>query len=206
MSSRKYFLFMAVGSALLIAALLLTVGPFRSGTAAHAATQSVPKPTAATFANNNWNCLTAACTRRVKAGQAQPNYECAEFVSRSLAFAGFIPRLGSTSSQSAYGKYKFKGKTYDLLLITPTAGLHTLADFLLASGDATNIGHNLTKAVAGDVVVFDTHGIPEHTVLIVARGKTTAAIKVDSHNNARHNLPLNDEISGFTSWFILHIK
>jgi hypothetical protein len=37
--------------------------------------------------------------RKVSIGQSQPNYECAEFVSRSLAAGGFIPNLGPLDSQ-----------------------------------------------------------------------------------------------------------
>ncbi len=42
------------------------------------------------FANDNWNCAVADCSSHVQEGQYQPNYQCAEFVARSLA-AGIGP-------------------------------------------------------------------------------------------------------------------
>jgi hypothetical protein len=203
MSKRKGFLLGGEGSALLIAALLFTFSPMGSETA-HANASPV------TFANNNWNCLTAACTKTVKQGDAQPDYECAEFVARSLAYAGYMPGLSSISPQSDYDPYSphlGNGRVYDLLLITPIAGLHTLADYLHDAGFSTNIGHDLSSAVAGDMVVFeDSNHVPQHTALIVVTGSTTSTTKVDAHNNAAYKYPLSNEIAGFSYWYILHIS
>lgn len=159
---------------------------------------------AVSFANTRWNCLTADCATRVKQGAAQPNYECAEFVARALAYADDMPGLNYYASQSDFEYYQpGDGKTYDLLLITPVSGYHTLADFLLDYGWG-NVGPHLNGAVAGDVVVFDDNGIPEHTVIISVMGASTSSTKIDAHNNARYDYPLSDEISGFDSWYILH--
>lgn len=159
-----------------------------------------------TFANQNWNCATATCAQRVKAGQKQPAYQCAEFVARSLAYKGLLPGLASDSPQSAYGSYQpGNGKTYDLLLITPTSGLNTLADYLLDYGLAENIGQNLSSASVGDAVVFDDNGIPEHIVLITVMGASTSSTFIDGHNTARYHFALSNEIAGFNSWYILHI-
>ncbi len=167
------------------------------------------KPSAVTFANHNWNCLTAACTKRVKAGQAQNNYECAEFVARSLAYAGDMPGLSATSAQSKYHPYHRAGykHTYDLLLITPIKGLYTLSDYLIDQGHATNVGHNLSKTVAGDVVVFeDSHHVAQHTALIVVKGKTISSTLVDAHNSARYHVSISFYTSEFPYWYILHVK
>ena len=159
-----------------------------------------------TFANQNWNCLTAACTQRVKAGQKQPLYQCAEFVARSLAFEGLMPGLASDSPQSAYGSYQpGNGKTYNLLLINPKKGPNTLAVYLLDFGLAENIGQNLSSASTGDAVVLLNNGIPEHIVIITVLGSSTSSTFIDGHNTARHDFALSQEIVGFTSWYILHI-
>ena len=209
MSKRKCFLLGGMGSTLLIAALLFTFSPMRSGTA-HAMTQNLPQPSAVTFANNNWNCLTAACTSTVDAGDPQPNYECAEFVARSLAFAGWMPGLSSISPQSAYDPYNphlGNGRVYDLLLITPISGLHTLTDYLYDAGIWTNLHQNVSAAVAGDVVVFeDSNHVQQHTALIVVAGSSTATVKVDAHNNAAYKVSLSSEIAGFSYWYIVHIS
>lgn len=209
MFTRKCFLLGGMGSALLIAALLFTFSPMRSGIA-HAATQNLPQPSAVTFANNNWNCKTAACTSTVSQGSPQPDYECAEFVARSLAFAGWMPGLSSISPQSAYDPYNphlGNGRVYDLLLITPTAGLHTLTDYLYDAHIWTNLGHNVSAAVPGDVVVFeDANHVQQHTAMIVVAGSTTSTVKVDAHNNAAYKVSLSSEIGGFSYWYIIHIS
>jgi Putative amidase domain len=162
---------------------------------------------AVTFANHHWNCWTAACTRSVKQGQGQPYYECAEFVARSLATEGFMPGLRSTSPQSAYGSYKPKGQKvkYDLLLITPLRGYHTLADYLKAYGDFKNVGHKVGDAEPGDVVVFeDSSGTAQHTALITKSNFSKASIRVDAHNNARYGYALTNYLKEFPKWYILH--
>lgn len=177
---------------------------------AFAATANLPQPSAVTFANNNWNCTTAACTSTVQQGDWQHAYECAEFVARSLAFAGYMPGLSSISPQSAYDPYNphlGNGRVYDLLLITPTAGLYTLADYLRDAGFSTNIHQNLSNAVAGDMVVLvNSSGIPEHTALIVVKGSTTSTTKLDAHNKAAYKYALSSMASGFSNWYILHIS
>ena len=162
-------------------------------------------PPSVTFANQNWNCYTAACTQRVTAGQKQPLYQCAEFIARSLAYEGLMPGLASNSPQSAYGSYQpGNGKTYNLLLINPKKGSNTLAVYLLDFGLAQNIGQNLSGASAGDAVVLLNNGIPEHIVIITVLGSSTASTFIDGHNAARYHFALSREISGFSSWYILH--
>jgi hypothetical protein len=197
MSKRKLTFFL--GSFMLIAALLLAFSPLQAGKAE--ATDA-----AVAFANTHWACSTAACTTKVKAGQGQPDYECAEFAARSLAADGYIPGLSTTSPQSAYGSYKpGNGKTYDLLLITPTSGLNTIAQFLTTYGYFKNMGESLSSAEPGDLVVLGNNA---HVVIIISSGYTIGSTYVDAHNNARYNDPLSDEMSGWPGepWYLLHIQ
>lgn len=183
---------------------------------AFAAAPGVPQPSAVTFANNNWNCKTAACTSTVKQGQEQQYYQCAEFVARSLAFAEYMPGLGSISAQSSYGSYNphlGNGRIYDLLAITPQISPtgYGLQEYMLNSGYGVKIGTNLSKAIAGDMVVFIGYvknvGIaPAHTAIIVVKGSNASTTLVDAHNNAAHKYPLSSEASGFDSWYIIHIS
>lgn len=207
MSNHKRFFLL--GSILLVAALLFTFSPMRSGTA-HAATNS-----AVTFANNHWACLQAACTSKVKAqGDAQPNYQCSEFVARSLATEGYIPGLSSTSSQNAYWHYyPGNGKEYDLLAITPgiAPGEGTLANFLTTFGYFKNVGKNVGSASPGDAVVFENYNgshvlVPQHVVLITSSNYTVSSIRIDAHNSARYDMPLSKEIAGFNSWYVLQVQ
>jgi hypothetical protein len=164
---------------------------------AHAASAAV------TFADANWNCATAACTSRVAAGAAQPNYECAEFVARSLAAEGKVPGLTSSSSQSAYGSYRAKnGQTYDLLWVGVDAsgyndeGIPGLYQYLTQNGVGTNIGNTPSSAVPGDVTFhFEGQG---HTGLLVQTGSNPLA---DFHNNARYHVSYTE---GYST-IIVHI-
>lgn len=64
----------------------------------------------AKYADNHWNCADIACKSHVSAGSAQPNFQCAEFVARSLAAGGYIPGLGPNDAQSKYYSHKHDGK------------------------------------------------------------------------------------------------
>lgn len=157
---------------------------------------------AAVYADGHWNCATAACTSKVAAGSAQPNFQCAEFVSRSLAAEGLVPGLTSNSSQAAYGSYKAKnGKTYDLLWVgvdangfTSLAGLY---QYVTQNGVGTDVGKNLSAAVPGDVAIYFVN--EGHTAIKVA-GSGSGSL-FDAHNNARYHVP--NEYSAYT---ILHMK
>jgi hypothetical protein len=153
------------------------------------------------YADSHWNCTTAACTSKVPAGSAQPNFQCAEFVSRSLAAEGLIPGLTPNSPQSAYGSYKAKnGKTYDLLWVGASAsGFTSLAglyQYVTQNGVGTDIGKNISKAVPGDVAIYFVND--GHTAIFVQTGSDPL---VDAHNNARYHVP--NEYSAYT---ILHVK
>ena len=159
---------------------------------AHAASAVASATNAAVvYANAHWNCATAACTSRVSAGAAQPNYQCAEFVARSLAAEGKVPGLTSSSSQSAYGHYRAKnGKTYDLLWFGVNAsgyndgGILGLYQYLTQNGVGTNIGNAPSKAAPGDVT-FHFEGQGHTGLLVVQAGSNSLA---DFHNNARYHI------------------
>jgi hypothetical protein len=231
---RRYRLAGIVLALLLACGALLTLGGTGSASAlavsgATSVTPDVANPAVA-YANSHWNwtfynhATRQACTngdssgcfpaKNAAAGQFQPQFQCTEFVSRALAAEGFIPGRNANSAQT--GKNSFEtykpgnGKTYDLLLVTPDSTHHTLVQFLETFGYAKNVGHNLGNAEPGDMVVFNDLGsngkpVAAHIGLIVKKGKTTAATLIDAHNTARHNFSLKSEISGFSSWYILHI-
>jgi hypothetical protein len=68
-------------------------------------------------------------------GEYQPDYQCAEFVSRSLAAGGYIPGLHGNESQSRFLNYHHNGKTYDLLWVShKQGGPLGLEDLLIVLG------------------------------------------------------------------------
>lgn len=170
--------------AVLAGAVLISINA-RSGAHAASATNA-----AVTYADAHWNCATAACTSRVAAGASQPNFQCAEFVARSLAAEGKVPGLNSNSPQSAYGSYRARnGKTYDLLWVGVDAsgyndeGIPGLYQYLTQNGVGANIGNSPSKAAPGDVTFhFEGQG---HTGLLVQTGSNPLA---DFHNNARYHV------------------
>jgi len=134
---------------------------------------------AASFADANWNCVTAACTSRVTSGTFQSQYQCAEFVSRSLAAGGGIPGLNGNSPQSAFLTHRVNGKTYDLLWVSSVQGLpYGMEDYLQDMG-WKNIGTDCTKVRAGHAVITTGSDGP-HSHTIVGVGNQLA----DAHNAA----------------------
>src|SRR5258708_4159342 len=170
--------------AVLVGAILISINA-KGGAHAASATNA-----AVTYADSHWNCATAACTSRVPAGSGQPNFQCAEFVARSLAAEGKVPGLTSNSSQSAYGSYHARnGQTYDLLWVGVDAsgyndeGIPGLYQYLIQNGVGTNIGNTPSRAAPGDVTFhFEGQG---HTGLLVQTGSNPLA---DFHNSARYHV------------------
>jgi Putative peptidoglycan binding domain/Putative amidase domain len=171
---------------------------------AHAASAAASATNAAVaYADAHWNCATAACTSRVPAGSGQPNFQCAEFVARSLAAEGKVPGLTANSSQAAYGSYHARnGQTYDLLWVGVDAsgyndeGIPGLYQYLTQNGVGTNIGNSPSRAAPGDVTFhFEGQG---HTGLLVQAGSNALA---DFHNNARYHVPYTE---GYST-IIVHI-
>jgi len=134
------------------------------------------------FANNNWDCADVACTQTVPAGTGQPDYACAEFVARCLAYGGFIPNIGATDPQGSYYQYSYNGQTYDLCLTTSLSSCLGVLGFqqLPAAYASVNAG----VATFGD----GGDGYFSHAVIGVA------AQTVDAHNNARYQIPISDDL------------
>jgi len=153
-----------------------TNAPKDGGSPTDSGTMTATGGSCASFADANYLCSTAACSSKVASGAAQPSYQCAEFVARTLASTGKISGLTSGSPQSAYGSYSFGGKTYDLLWTSHrTGGPLGLEDYLLAAGWKSG------GAVQDCSVVFvnGAHGAWGHVAVGVG------ANLLDAHNNAR---------------------
>lgn len=126
-------------------------------------------------------------------GYFQPDFQCAEFVSRALAQRGLIPGLASGGYGGAGGpgggtgewgdyslnSYPFTyasdtagGDTRYNLLGVGTAGTPGLYQYLLDSGIAVSIGQNVSAASPGDVVFFYSGSIAdgnrEHVMLMTS--------------------------------------
>jgi len=136
----------------------------------------------APFANSQWNCASPSCGSHVCTGCGQPNYECAEFVARSLASAGLIP-LSPLSAQSEYGSFRANGKTYDLLWVSSkNGGIRGLEDYLKDSGwhECGNSQSCINDCSA--LMVTGSDGPYSHTVVGIAHQV------VDAHNVARYQV------------------
>ncbi|HET8845745.1 MAG TPA: amidase domain-containing protein [Ktedonobacteraceae bacterium] len=152
------------------------------------------------------NCYS---TKDAKGGQFQPDFQCAEFVARALAAAGYMPGLNPwTSTQGAFGNYQpGDGNTYDLNLVTSIPNHHTLEHYLTTYGLAKSVGTSLGQASPGDVVVFEnSSGQQEHMAMIISVGSDRAHTWVDTHNTAHLQVSLKSEVDGFASFYILHLK
>jgi len=134
------------------------------------------------FANAQWNCADVSCDRTVCTGCGQPNYECAEFVARSLASAGLIP-LSPYASQGSYGSFNANGKNYDLLWVSSkNGGIRGLEDYLSDSGwNSCQSDSCVTDCSA--LMVVGSEGAYSHTVVGIANQVC------DAHNVARYQVP-----------------
>jgi len=137
----------------------------------------------APFANRYWNCANPSCSSTVAAGGSQPNYECAEFVARSLATAGWMPNLGSLAAQSSYGSYVYGGKTYDLLWVSDKQGGPLgLREYLIA------VGWTMPSISAANIkdgtAVFCEGSGGSYGHVAIGVGANTC----DAHNNARYKV------------------
>lgn len=133
-------------------------------------------------------------------GFFQPNFQCADFVSRALTQDGLIPGLknggdkGSSPATPSVGGYNSyydtaNGKTYSLWNVGGPGNPVGLSNYLLDSGRATNVHQDVTQAQPGDpVFFFDNNGQYYHTMLIVA--VNNGQLIVDGHNMAQYHLPI----------------
>jgi len=135
------------------------------------------------FGDRYWDCANVNCSQTVAAGSGQPNYECAEFVARGLAAAGYIPNLGAFASQSAYGSYNYGGVIYDLLWVSSKQGGPLgLGDCLLKMG-WVSAGTSASAVKVGSYVACDgSAGAWSHVALGIGNEL------LDAHNNARYHV------------------
>jgi hypothetical protein len=153
--------------------------PKKGGSSTDTGSMTSNGATCASFADANYLCSTAACTSKVAVGAAQPNYQCAEFVARTIASTGKIPGLTAGSAQSAYGSFSYNGKTYDLLWTSHRVGGPLgLEDYLLAAG--WKAGGSVQDCSV--VFVNGSAGAWGHVAVGVG------ANLLDAHNNARLHL------------------
>ncbi|QMU69683.1 amidase domain-containing protein [Streptacidiphilus sp. P02-A3a] len=140
------------------------------------------------YADAHWNWTAWNDSTPVTFGSAQPNYQCAEFVARSLAAAGLVPGLGPNDPQSDYFDYTApNGKVYDLLLISDLPQYNNLYAYLMDSGIGEDVGDQPGEAQPGDIVVtyLGPNGTLSHTGLVAQAATGTGEATVDAHNNAR---------------------
>lgn len=140
------------------------------------------------FADAHWNWTAWNDSTPVAFGDAQPDYQCAEFVARALAAAGLVPGLSPDAPQSDYFDYTApNGKVYDLLLISDLPQYNNLYAYLMDSGIGEDVGDQPGEAQPGDIVVtyLGPDGTPSHTGLVATAPTATSEATVDAHNNAR---------------------
>eukprot|EP01116_Phalansterium_solitarium_P006660 TRINITY_DN19001_c0_g1_i1.p2 TRINITY_DN19001_c0_g1~~TRINITY_DN19001_c0_g1_i1.p2 ORF type:complete len:181 (+),score=51.75 TRINITY_DN19001_c0_g1_i1:115-657(+) len=142
------------------------------------------------FADANWNCQDVLCKLpRVHAGTYQPNYACAEFVSRTAAAGGYIP-LDPLAAQANYGAFHAGGKVYNLLCCgskdaNPSChGEPGLADYLVS------VGWKATSSVKAGTACFveGSDGYFSHAQVGVADGL------IDAHNSARYHVAIYETV------------
>ncbi|MGF1432386.1 hypothetical protein [Kitasatospora sp. LaBMicrA B282] len=142
------------------------------------------------WAEGHWNWTAWNDPTPVAFGGDQPNYQCAEYVARSLAAAGLVPGLSPDDPQDDYFHYTAPwGTTYDLLLISDVAPYHNLYDYLMDSHLGTDVGDHPEEARPGDVVVTyaDLGGTKSHAGLVATAPDGTNEATVDAHNRARQH-------------------
>ena len=142
------------------------------------------------FAEAHWNWTAWNDSTAVTFGSSQPNYQCAEFVARSMAAAGLIPGLSPDAPQSDYFNYTApNGKVYDLLLISVLPQYNNIYAYMMDSGVGIDVGDDPTDARPGDFVVtyLAPDGTSSHMGLVVTSPTATSEATVDAHNNARNH-------------------
>ena len=142
------------------------------------------------YADTHWMWTAWNNPTPVPIGAAQNDYECAEFVARSMAAAGLIPGLNPNSPQNDYLNYKApNGKLYDLLLITPLPQYNTIYAYLMDSGIGIDVGDKPALAQPGDFVVvyLGTNGEASHMGVIATAQTASSEPTVDAHNYARYH-------------------
>jgi len=130
------------------------------------------------FAQKEWACGDPQCSYKVLPGQSQDNYECAEFVARSLAAGGFIPHLAPKAPQVDYESYPFDGQSYALWNTYGLNGALKALGFQQRPNSPSSVK-------AGCAVIGDPgDGYFAHACVGVGNGM------VSCHNNAHSNVPV----------------
>jgi hypothetical protein len=196
-----------VGAAVVAGAILLP-------SAAYAQVNDPDNPSLI-YADTAWNWLSPSGSGggTVGSGDDQPDFQCAEFVSRALAAAGLIPGLNQWSPRTGSGsfeQYNAFGKTYNLLNVG-SAAIHItwpidlgigynlgLYDYLIDSGIGTDIGFNTGAAMPGDVVFWygdnsPADGTHRHHAGLLATTGTASETTYDAHNFARYHQPITSD-------------
>jgi len=136
------------------------------------------------FADKNWDCADVNCDSTVNAGDGQPNYQCAEFVARSLVAGGAISGLGAYDSQSSYQYYQWTdGNTYNLLWVSSQQGGSLGLEDLLQAMGWSNTGRDCSIILPGYVII-STGADGPHSHTFVGVGSEL----IDAHNNARYHV------------------
>lgn len=166
---------------------------------------------AVAFAESQWNWWTVTAPQQpdgspVTPGTLQPDYECAEFVTRCLAAGGAVSNMQATgTAQSALSAWVLAGTAYNLLATghygaAPYNGLY---EFMAAQGYWTFTNNpDVSTAQPGDVLWY--HGedgsgaVSDHGhVVLVSTGQVGAVLPLtDSHNEAEHGLAVNGYWAG----------
>ncbi|KPV54627.1 hypothetical protein SE17_02595 [Kouleothrix aurantiaca] len=127
------------------------------------------------YATGHWNWSSYDESKNtVSSGTFQPNFQCAEFVARSIAAAGSIGDLKVDSTSDQLGSLLYNGKRYNVRMVT---GLY---NFLIDTGIGKDVGTDKQSATLGSVVIY---GNFEHTA-IVTNVTDPSQIKVTAHNTA----------------------
>ncbi len=186
----------ALGKAIFPVALASLVAMNSGGSlgVAHAAGAGVsPHPAGAgagvsgavTFAESHWQwAIYDNSLPQVYSGGFQPQFQCAEFVARSLASSGPIGALSPTGPATDYANVTYSSAIYNLNLVS---GLY---HFLLATGVATDVGTSLSSATLGSVIIYGNtqDGDFLHTA-IVTNTTNAASPLFTSHNRAYDQYP-----------------
>lgn len=163
-------------------------------------------------------------------GRFQPDFQCAEFVSRALGESGQIAGLGnggvggytpvsSNSGGFSYGNYSFVTTPYSsdnyYLLINVGSNDGTfhqgLYHYLTNAGQGT-IQQTTAGAAPGDVVFFynsttQNDSTRVHVMIVTSTGGTDATTLLDGHNAALYHQSVQTEIQfgGFASYQVIHL-
>jgi len=163
--------------AVLMVALLMLGLLFHSESSAQ-----LPVHEAIRYAQDHWDwAVYNNPTDRVKEFDWQSNFQCAEFVARSIASVNPISDLTADTEPSRLGSILYGGKPYNVLSV---AGLY---NFLIDTGVGRDVGADKSSATLGSAVVY---GDFDHVTIVTSRDLLSDA-KVSAHNQAMLDYPID---------------